>query len=124
MSPSTANMPSLVVAAGPNGGGKSTFTRSRTFPDTEIMEPDAIALETRIRAADHVEITGAREALRGQRAAISSELESVERIGACVSMTTVFQTERFELRLPFVSKGHASGPQLVPNRNAIAGHRA
>ena len=61
-------MPTLYVVAGPNGCGKSTLTRTTWFRGLEVIDPDAIARDT--KAANPGQ--AAREALRRRPAAVAA----------------------------------------------------
>ena len=63
-------MPTLFVVAGPNGCGKSTLTRTTWFRRIEVIDPDAIARRHSLASC----VEAAREAVRQQRAVITSGL--------------------------------------------------
>ena len=60
-------MPTLHVVAGPNGGGKSTLTRSNWFRGIEVIDPDMIRRDV---MPDH-SLKAAREALGRRRTALA-----------------------------------------------------
>ena len=61
-------MPTLNVVAGPSGCGKSTLTRTTWFIGVEVIDPDAIARDTKAGNPGQA----ARETLRRRRAAVAA----------------------------------------------------
>ena len=118
--------PTLYVVAGPNGCGKSGFTKARLsgFP---VIDPDAIARRLAPEAPQDAAITAAREALREQRAAVAANrpfvVETTLSGGSPVRLMTLAKAKGYRLELHFMCVNSAEEAlDRIASRVAQGGH--
>ena len=116
-------MPTLYVVAGPNGCGKSTLTRTTWFSGVEVIDPDAIARDTKAGNPGQA----AREALRRRRAAIAAGRTLVaETTLAGAGVLRLMEDARivgYRIVLHYVSVDSAEQALIrIRNRVALGGH--